>query len=204
MQDKSHSMHECGDNIQTEIANILRHKLCCVSRNILRTWKACFWSWRLLLGNSSTNKVWTEEWNTDSKLPANANFTCNQVLTTVAALRAKVCEMLCTSKMVMRCRNKTWLIFSCCKFSVVVSVQCLQWDGLSNLKLWNYSWDKPDYINEYFLYFSVSVQVRFHRCYHRWQCIVLLNLESTDTEPFCQKQHFTKLAFSMPYHCSTV
>jgi hypothetical protein len=30
------SMQECGDNIQTENANILRHKICCVSRNILK------------------------------------------------------------------------------------------------------------------------------------------------------------------------
>jgi hypothetical protein len=43
--------------------------------------------------------------------------------------------------------------------SVFVSVQRLQWDGLSNLKLWNYSRDKPHYINEYFLHFSVSVHL---------------------------------------------
>jgi len=43
-----------------------------------------------------------------------------------------------------------------------------------------------------------------HQCYHMRQCIVLLNLESTDIEPFCQKQHFTILAFSMPYYYSTV
>jgi len=35
-------MQECGDNIQTEIANILRHKRCCVSRNILRSWRLLF------------------------------------------------------------------------------------------------------------------------------------------------------------------
>ena len=69
---------------------------------------------------------WTEDWNRDSKFPANANFTCNQVLTTVAVLRAKVSEMLCTLKMVMRCRNKNWLNFSCHKcspFTVIWSLK---------------------------------------------------------------------------------
>jgi len=28
IEDKPHSTQECGDNIQTEIANILRHNLC--------------------------------------------------------------------------------------------------------------------------------------------------------------------------------
>jgi len=60
---------------------------------------------------------WTEEWNTDSIFQGNANFTCNQVLTTVTVLRTNVNEMLCTLKMVMRGRNKNWLNFSCCKCS---------------------------------------------------------------------------------------